>query len=317
MRIGAIDAFRGVSIVLMVFFKLISRLGHLPEVLRHNVSDTLHVGDFVLPMFLFASGMSLVFFHKKREKKEKTSYVLDIVEKIGKLVLISFLISPFSVGGILEMDEVMLNAVLFVPAVLLVALPEVVISAVALLTLISYFILLKSAMLPDFTAHYLGGYTAAVFYLPVMLGGVLTGKKISERKNVDALILTTVALSIVLVAVIPVDKMSATPSFMALSVVLSLLVYKLIEYAQKQTEKCLVWNYLEYLGKDPIRYWVLMFAILIAPISFYALYSGSGLPIGIEWKAAAIISIICIPVLYFISICVDIPLIYLRLKSRV
>ena len=55
----------------MVFFTVTLRLSSdLPDPLRHNVWGSLHLGDFVLPMFLFASGLSLAYFLQKREKEQ-------------------------------------------------------------------------------------------------------------------------------------------------------------------------------------------------------------------------------------------------------
>ncbi len=84
MRIRSIDVFRGISILLMVFFTLILRLSDsLPVLIIHNVRESIHLGDFVLPMFLFASGISLVFFAKKRKKLK--SHVLDILKGLENL----------------------------------------------------------------------------------------------------------------------------------------------------------------------------------------------------------------------------------------
>ena len=56
------DAFRGLAIVGMVFFTLTLKLSrNLPDILKHNVSGSLHLGDFVLPMFIFGSGISLAY----------------------------------------------------------------------------------------------------------------------------------------------------------------------------------------------------------------------------------------------------------------
>ena len=65
-RNRAIDAHRGLAILGMVFFSLTIRLSaDLPGPLKHNVRNSLHIGDLVLPMFLFASGLSLAYFLEK------------------------------------------------------------------------------------------------------------------------------------------------------------------------------------------------------------------------------------------------------------
>ncbi|MBI5227690.1 DUF1624 domain-containing protein [Candidatus Micrarchaeota archaeon] len=305
MRIRSIDVFRGFSIVLMVFFSLILRIGKLPDILVHNISGSLHFGDFVLPMFLFASGISLVFFNNRRKNLSKTDYALDVAEKFGKLVLISALLSVFSAGDFLGMDEVMLNALLFIPAVILLTISEVVLGILCVLIFGIYFALMASSNLPDFSLHYLGGYTAAFFYLPVMLGGVIVGKRILNGQGLHLLLLATAIISAALFALIIPDKMNATPTFMALSVFVSLAFFIIVDWLLKKQEKNPIWNHLEYLGKDPIRYWVLMFVVLIIPISLYAISLNRKLPLDLGWEVSLIIGLLCVPFLYVISKGVD------------
>jgi hypothetical protein len=294
MRVRAIDVFRGLSIVLMVFFSIICRLSDsLPGPLEHNVENSLHVGDFVLPMFLFASGMSLVFYARKRKKK-KSGYMLDILERFGKLVGIAILLSPFSAGGWFEMDEVMLSALLFIPTIILLGFSEVFIFAAALFVFLLYLALQSMHLLPDFTAHYLGGYAAAVFYLPVMLGGVLAAKKIDE---IEKLLVIAVLVSFILLVVVPPYKMEATPSFMALSVAFSLAVFAIVKNVNS--------GFLEYLGRKPFRYWVLMFVVLIVPIVFYAIFTGSSIPLGFGWGTVLAVTIASLFLLYLISVGMD------------
>ncbi|MBU1165779.1 DUF1624 domain-containing protein, partial [Candidatus Micrarchaeota archaeon] len=158
MRIREIDIFRGVTIVLMVFFSIICRLSRsLPDALIHNIPNSLHTGDLVLPMFLFASGMSIVFFAEKHGKRGKKEYVLDIIERFGMLAGIAILLSVFSGGGFFEMDELMLSAILFLVSILLVGFSEIMIFAVMLLVFLIYFVLQNFSLLPDFSLHYLGG----------------------------------------------------------------------------------------------------------------------------------------------------------------
>ncbi len=295
MRIRAIDTFRGLSIVLMVFFTMLFRLSNrLPDILMHNVKDSLHIGDFVLPMFLFASGMSIVFFARKRQKLKRSTYILDVIERFGKLALIAVILSPFSAAEFFGMDEVMLSALLFLPSLFLIRYSEKVIACVALAVFLFYLGLQNAAMLPDFTQHYLGGYPAAVFYLPVMLCGVIAGKRINEIEKLLAVLLPVTVLFLL---VVPPCKACATPSFMLLSVVFSLAVYLVVRGMENR--------HLQYLGQKPIRYWVLMFAVLIVPVTFYAAATESPFPLPLSWIEALVITMACMPVLYLISRAID------------
>jgi len=291
MRIRSIDSFRGIAVVLMVFFTVLSRLADVPDFLKHNEPGALHFGDLVLPIFLFASGMSLVFFMMKRKG------MLDVTERIGTLIMISALLSPLSAGGLLKMDEIMLNAILSVPCIALLFFPEWITIALIILIYAAYVVLLSSGMLPDFGADYLGGYPAALFYLPVMLCGTLAGKRIAKRGEQGGgllgLLIMTGVVCLVLLALVPPYKMIASPSFMALSVCFSLLAYMLLEEIGTRIPDWLV-----YLGKRTIRYWVLMWALIIAPITFYAIANGKDFPIGIGWTSAVILSLLSMAALF-------------------
>lgn len=276
----------------MVFFTLILRLSDsLPELIIHNVRESIHIGDFVLPMFLFASGISLVFFIKKR--KDLESRILDIVGRFGKFVMISLFISSFSAGELFGMDELMLSAVLFLPVVLLIRFSDKILAGIGIGIFALYFVLQSAMLLPDFTLHYLGGYSAAIFYLPVMLGGAIVGKNLDKLKEIFVI---SILISIVLLAIIPPYKMSVSPSFMALSISVSLLIFILVQKTGNDA--------LEYLGKKPIRYWILMFAVLIVPLDFYALSIGED-RVSLWWFDGVLASLMAMVLLFVVSKGID------------
>ena len=289
MRIKAIDTFRGLSIVLMVFFTIISVLSNsLPWLLTHNIAGTLRPGDFVLPMFLFASGMSLVFFQKKREKLKRNQYFLDVIERFGKFVLIWFFLSPFSAGEFLGIDEVMLCCLLFLTTVVLIRFTDNEIIIAALLIFGVYFVLQAFGVLPDFTQHYLGGFGAAIFYLPVMLAGVLAGRNVNGTKG---MVLPVLVLAGLLVVLVPPYKSIASPSFMALSVLVSLVIFDLCKQIKFEP--------LEYLGRTPIRYWVLMYVLIGIPIVLYA--SITKILLELDWPVATVSALSVMVILYAVS----------------
>jgi predicted acyltransferase len=209
MRVRAIDAFRGAAIALMVFFSLALNLSAgLPEFLKHNQPNEINPGDFVLPMFLFASGMSLVFFVKKREKARASAYWMDIAGRSGKLLLVWVFLSLFSSGEILGMDELALSVILSLAVILLIPLPAAEIAAIALAPPFAYVVLLYAGMLPDFAGHYLGGFAALPFYLPVMLAGAIAGKDMKGTWRIAA---AAALLSAILLLMVPPYKSVASP----------------------------------------------------------------------------------------------------------
>jgi len=303
MRVRSIDIFRGIAIVLMVFFSIYGVLSSTPDLLQHNQPNSVHFGDFILPMFLFASGMSLVFFAKKRGKEGMPGYALDCANRLTQLLLVSAFLTLFR-GFFLGMDEVMLSALLFIPSALLIALPEAAIAGISLLIFASYLSLSSFNALPDFSAAYLGGYPAALFYLPVMLGGVIAGKRILEGKSINSLLFVSIALSIALLLLSPPYKNDVSPSFMALSILLSLVVF-IAGNALLGKGSSQISGFFEYLGRKPIRYWVLMFVVLLIPLEAYSFLNGLDLPLETGVMPAFIISLLCVFVLYLLSLAID------------
>ncbi|MEK6981434.1 MAG: heparan-alpha-glucosaminide N-acetyltransferase domain-containing protein [Candidatus Micrarchaeota archaeon] len=307
-RIKSIDIFRGLAIILMIFFTLLIRLSITPDFLSHNVKGILHFGDFVLPMFLFASGLSLPFFVKKRKEKGTKEMILDIIEKLGKLTLISVIITPFSAGGVLYMDEMMLNTILFLPALLLTEQDEKLVLGLSVFILFSYFLLFPY-MQTFFDQYYLGGYQGAIFYLPVMLGGVVVGKRIIKRRGFTDILLVYATLNVALLLMIFPDKMKGSPSFMTLSIVASLIsLYVISEINSRinsniQVQK--IFNFLEYCGRKPLRFWILLFLVFVIPLTFYVALKTNTFPLGINWKIGVLFSTFAIICLYFVSKLID------------
>lgn len=295
MRVPAIDCFRGIAIALMIFFTLSLQLGGKPSwLLDHNVPGELHPGDFVLPMFIFASGMSLAFFHRSRQGKKLPEYALDAAERAGKLALAWAFISPLSAGAFFGMDEIMLNILLFIACLFLVRLGDAAAGAVAAGICIGHVALWHLGMLPDFAPYHLGGYAAAPFYLPVMIAGMVAGKRIGR---LESLVLPLAAAAALLLLLVPPWKMSASASFMALSALVSLLGFMAVRGLRSV--------HLERMGARPFRYWVLMFAALLVPLGFYALFSGAEMPFGLGEPLAVAGSAFCVLYVYGVSRLLD------------
>jgi len=303
-RNHSIDAFRGFAIIGMVFFTVTLRLSNdLPDILRHNVWGTVHLGDFILPMFLFASGLSLAYFIKKREKEEKPIVLRKIVFRFGKLALIGILLSTFSAYGFLEMDEVMLSAILFIACIVLSRLNWKILIGIIFVINLSYIVLIYFDMTSIFVGHYLGGYSVALYYLPVMLTGLVIGQGIISKGGLWCGSNQTVFWSIFIfflafLILIPLNKMTATPSFIMLSVLFSFLIFIVINIVVSSGVKL---KRLEYLGKKPIRYWLMMYIVFLIPLWFYVEFFGQTFPLDIAWYIAIVISLGLMALLYILS----------------
>jgi hypothetical protein len=178
------------------------------------------------------------------------------------MLLASAFITPFSAGVFGGMDEVMLNATLTVPTLLVARGGLVSVTTLfACLSLLYYVLpaLGVSAVSPD---AYLGGYQGAIFFLPILAAGAFVSN--SWRNRVLSNTLAWGMVSIVLWAFTGTpDKLTLTPSFMALSCfVSSLTLFVLGRFLVTN-------NWMEYCGRNSLRMWCLMFALL-APARLYA-----------------------------------------------
>ena len=302
-----IDAFRGLAILGMVFFTVTLRLSRdLPELLRHNVWGSVHLGDFILPMFLFASGLSLAYFIQKREREKQNTYLRDVVKRFGKLALVGISLSIFSASGFLEMDEVTLSALVFIACIALSRLDWKVILCIIFFINLSYIALIQLDQVSIFIGHYLGGYPAALYYLPVMLIGLMIGKGIiSEELLCKSNKITMVMIFVFFLIFwnfIPLNKMTASPSFIMLSILFSFLIFTVTEKIVCGINSL---GELEYIGRKPLRYWLTMYIVFLIPLKLYIVFSEQDFPLHIYWLIGIVISLGLIMVLWGISHMID------------
>lgn len=304
-RLFAIDVFRGLAIVLMVFFTIMARLSSdLPFLLEHNVPGELRLGDMVLSFFLFASGMSLFFFVKKR--KRQMTLVLDSVERIGKILGVGFLFSVFSAGYLFGLDEMVLNAALFPFVLLLAFYSSVWYLVISLVIFLGYLAIQSFGSIAIFDQAYLGGYPGVIFYLPIMLAGLALSKILTDQGKIDygklqRMLLIVSLLFILFVFLTPIDKLGVTPSFMLISILASVALYLGID--RISTANWL--KPLEYLGKRPLRYWAFMFIFFIIPHT-YCVVSGTCPPIfSFSWYIALLISAVFLVLFAILSYMFD------------
>ena len=302
-RYQPIDAFRGLAILGMVFFSVTIRLSsNLPDVLRHNVWGTVHLGDFILPMFLFASGLSLSYYLQKKEKDSKTIFIKKVIRRFSILALIGISLSIFSAYGFLEMDEVMLSALLFICCVALSKFNWKIILFIIFLINLSYIALIQLDRLDIFFGHYLGGYPAALYYLPIMLAGLTIGKGIisdgvwCERNK--TVIFIIFIFFILFLPFIPLNKMTASPTFIMLSILFSFLTFIIVENIISSKHSFIK---LDYIGRKPLRYWLMMYIIFIIPLWFYVDITKQNLPLNINWILAIFVSLGLLIFFYMLS----------------
>jgi hypothetical protein len=247
-------------------------------------------------MFLFASGLSLSYFFQKYEKKNSNNMIYKkVIIRFGKLVFVGLSLSFFSAYAFLEMDEVMLSGILFIGCFFLHKISWKYLLTLTFFINLSYLFLIYFDMTSIFFGHYLGGYLAAIYYFPVMLIGLIIGKeKISNGlwsiKN-NIIIIIIVSYFLIFWSLIPINKLTATPSFMMISILFSYIIFALIEGLLKNIK---ILDKLRYIGKNPLRYWILMYIVFIIPLWFYTYFYGLSLPLEINWIIGVLIAIILI-----------------------
>ena len=306
-RYHPIDAFRGFTILGMVFFTVTLRLSSdLPDLLRHNVWGSVHMGDFILPMFLFASGLSLAYFLHKREKEKKNVFILDVIKRFSKLALVGVSLSFFSAYGFLQMDEVMLSALLFVICICLRRLDWKFLLGIIFIINLSYIALIELDQVGIFIGHYLGGYPAVLYYIPVMLTGLIMGKGIISNgfwcKSNKITIATIFVFFLFFWVFIPINKLVASPSFIMLSILFSFLIFAIMESTMSNINSL---KELEYIGRKPLRYWLMMYIVFLIPLWFYVELSEQNIPLDITWSIGIVTSLGLMILLWTISHIVD------------
>ncbi len=306
-RNHSIDTFRGLAIIGMVFFTVTRRLSNnLPNILRHNEWASIHLGDFILPMFIFASGLSLAYFLDKKKEQPSKKTIRDVFERFLKLAIVGISFSIFSAYGFLEMDEVMLSAILFLACVGISKIDWRIIPAIIFIICFSYFALIHCNLDTIFIGHYLGGFPAALYYFPIMLVGLYIGKGILS----DGLwcIRNQILISVIFIyfiffsIFIPFNKMTATPPFILLSIMLSFAIFSTIDFTLNSD---IFLRRLEYIGKKPLRYWLMMYLFFLIPLWFYIKLLNISSTLDIQWYFSILISLILIIILWRLSYLID------------
>jgi hypothetical protein len=262
-RDAQLDLLRGVAVAGMFFFSCIASLSDaLPIALAHNVPEQLLPGDFVLSLFLFCSGISLAMARSRCQSLSAWLVVRKFGIRICQMLLVSLFVTPFSVGAVFGMDEMMLNAVLTVPALLIIGMGRRLTWVLAVLVWIVQIVLVRSQTIAEVPVEYLGGYARAWFWLPIMLGGALVWSR-SLNEIVQQLVVWVVLLAMTVLSFGWPDKMSLNVPFGVLSVTLGVA---LLAVFRRCNARC---PWLEYFGSKPLRMWVLMFCLL-GPVRLYA-----------------------------------------------
>src|ERR1044072_9094342 len=125
-RILSIDAFRGITILVMIFVNELAGVRDIPQWMKHmsRDADAMSFVDVVFPAFLFIVGMSIPFAISQRLKKGASFIQLQqhiLFRTLGLLVLGFFMVN--AEGGSDEKAmgiSINLWAILFFAAVIVI-----------------------------------------------------------------------------------------------------------------------------------------------------------------------------------------------------
>ena len=96
-RIRSIDAFRAVTMFLMIFVNDLDGVPNTPEWIKHAAvdADALGLADTIFPAFLFIVGLSIPYAFEKRLRKEDAKIPMRIITRSFALVFIGFFGTTF------------------------------------------------------------------------------------------------------------------------------------------------------------------------------------------------------------------------------
>ena len=100
----------------------------------------------------------------------------------------------------------------------------------------------------------------------------------------------------------PLNKMTASPSFITLSILFSFIMFALIEWIISNIHSL---KKLEFIGRKPLRYWLLMYIVFLIPLWFYIEFSKQSSPLNIDWYLGIAISLMLMFFLLVISNLID------------
>ncbi len=225
MRSGWLDHYRGFGIILVLFFSLYGWMySGDAGFFRHNMPNEIHAGDFVFPMFVFASGVSM--WHFRRKLRKGWNGFADGAEKFAGLLVAAIIISAFRLFQPYFPDEVALIALsclIIFPVYFLLGKKGVAGYAAASLI---FFAFGKTALgiqaWEMLRIGNLGGWLAAPYYAAILALGALAaeyslGKNRNAAKGFAHSGIAYAALSVPLLFFFPPFKMENSVSFMMLS----------------------------------------------------------------------------------------------------
>lgn len=247
-RLRSLDAFRGLTIAIML---LVNNIGHNPDTPRqllHGGWNGITLADFVFPWFLFCVGVAIPLSAKAFARKGRPAWKYDVktLQRAVVLVALGCVLSSVSDGRIeFTLGVLQIIGISFLTSALLYDLPAHRRAFVAGMMLVGYWAAIKYMPVPGLGAHHfaegkniidhvnseflsalqLEGLplvipTSALILIGTLVGDILTHKDIEQRRKtwlMAALGAGLIALAAVWSLSLDFNKPVWTPSYVLMT----------------------------------------------------------------------------------------------------
>jgi predicted acyltransferase len=274
----SLDYFRGIVVLLFVFFNLLgtfTKLENIPFVLRHNQTNVLLPVDLIASAFAFIIGASLLFSFRKRFERFNFDVLLAYSKRFILLILLGFLLDGIFYNGpftfVLRWGVLQSLGVAGLLAMLFLVFDDNrtrVLSAV-ILTLAYQLAHGDNLAFGNENLLIHGGFAGGLGYGIVAVFGLIAADVIdSKRSKVLLLGAALFCVSFVANISIPFDKWTVSSSYVLISSGIAMLIWCAIE----EIEKSIKSRPLEILGKNSLTIWVLQYVLVWYPLAFMPLW---------------------------------------------
>ncbi|MEM4555046.1 MAG: hypothetical protein QXT25_04310 [Candidatus Anstonellaceae archaeon] len=238
----------------------------------HVVPQKFYPGDLIFPVFLFASGASLWLYIFKLKRKRQS--LVEAERKYLSLLLLGFFFSGLKFFSIFP-DEVMIIALLGILSLNLFwafGRTGVYLAAVALSLFFLWLWVWSPGIIFQYYFKMLGGELGFAYFAIIYLVGFAVSSyafpsavpNSASLKKLSLLLLHIAFLAFFFSLLWPIERLSLSPSFLALSLSVSLLILTILVLL------CDLWgfksDFFVLLGQNSIWGWGLLSISL--PISF-------------------------------------------------
>jgi len=307
-RLVSLDAFRGLTVVLMLIVNNIALDKYTPDMFTHGAwNQGLRLADYVFPWFLLCVGLAIPFSFASFKKKGLPSWRHDIKivgRAVGLVALGCLVNAAISRQVVFTLGVLQLIGLSYLVAAFAYELPIVRRTIIAVIMLAGYGMAIKclpfpgahagtflenSNLIDHINRTYLVIYnldgllsvipTAALMILSTLVGDALINRKLNPLRRLTAMAVVGAVMAVAGVCsntFIPYNKPVWTPSYLLLTGGVGLLLLAAI-YLFTDAIRWTKWPFpLLVLGSNAILAYVLPVLCKVMVFSTWAVYTAAG-----------------------------------------